>query len=219
MKNELDLQIASGDITNAYEQFEFTLAAGATKEIFFVFNYFRLLEYSGAQDTLNISFGGSPLSSSFIGAGVGLKLPNALGRVVIKNTDSVANTVNIALAVGEVSDDRLTVSGVVQVDVTNTDLAVAEISPPTVVTKAYSLNAASTTLISEYTNTINQIIQASHNNTDGVYIAWSGGLATTQSNGMVLYAGDSMEVKTSDIFYGLSISGTQEVRVLTTRSV
>lgn len=99
-------------IMNPYKQFPISIANGASETYYYNHNYARLL-------TLSIStgvtwrFGSSGTPSDIVGAGIGYKLPSTVDRVTITNNSGGALTGVLGLAVGEINDDRLNVSGTV----------------------------------------------------------------------------------------------------------
>lgn len=105
--------IAQGGAQTRYKEYTYTIAAGAAVEIGEVFNYFRVLSQSAS--SLSVQFGDDANTSTFSGAGLGIKFENLPSKIVIRNTGVVPTTITIALAIGYIYDDRLNVSGTVTV--------------------------------------------------------------------------------------------------------
>lgn len=121
-------QIAQGIAQTRYQELTYTIAAGARQEIFDVFNYFRVLNSSAA---LEVQFGDDAFISRFTGAGIGVRFENAPSRVTIRNPSGAPVAVTIALAMGFIYDDRLNVSGTVNIDgsvTTTTDSALNSVA-------------------------------------------------------------------------------------------
>lgn len=118
-------QVTSGSLQQFYSETTLTLAAGARNEIYVVYDYFRVLALTGSG--LQVIFGDNQFQTPFTGAGVGLKLSDVVQRLTLVNTSGADITMTYAVAIGNVSDDRLTVSGTI-----NT----SEVSPATLPTTA-----------------------------------------------------------------------------------
>jgi len=99
---------------NPYQEFVRVIPAGEGVVINCVHDYFRLLALDLA--TVEIKIGGTGAWTSIIDAGVGIKHPQTVDRISLRNTGGAAVTLTCALAIGEISDDRLNISGVVSVD-------------------------------------------------------------------------------------------------------
>lgn len=106
---------SNASLQNPYKQFTYTLAANAQVEVFYAFNYFRVISFTGTANDLRLRFGGSGSDTEFPGAGIGYELSEAVDRIFIRNTGGGSIDITIALAIGRISDDRLNVSGTVNV--------------------------------------------------------------------------------------------------------
>jgi len=103
-----------GSIQDPLQFFDFTLAAGeVSPPIFFNYDYFRLLDLNGT--SLAVRFGGSGTEAIFLSAGIGYEIPVIIDRLVLRNISALPVTGRIALAVGKITDDRLSLSGNVNV--------------------------------------------------------------------------------------------------------
>jgi len=105
-----ELQVKYGSIQNPYREFTLVIPANSfTDPIRYNFDYFRLLEASGPG--VEVQFGSSGETTSVVSAGIGYKLPYVIQECRFANRTGTAITITIALAIGDISDDRLNVSG------------------------------------------------------------------------------------------------------------
>jgi hypothetical protein len=117
--NEQDRLVMSrtaveGSIQDPLQFFDFSLAAGeVSPPIFFNYDYFRLLDLNGA--SLAVRFGGSGTEAVFLSAGIGYEIPVIIDRLVLRNISALPVTGRVALAVGKITDDRLSLSSAVSV--------------------------------------------------------------------------------------------------------
>lgn len=107
------LPISAGQTQIPYQEFTYTIAAGANVDIFQVFNYFRVLSLSAG--SLSVQFGQNGLITPYSGQGVGIQLAFTYDRLRLINTSGVSMTITIAIALGIVFDDRLNVSSALSV--------------------------------------------------------------------------------------------------------
>lgn len=107
--------INTGTIKNPYRQFTETIPAGQTKTIYYDANNFAIL-YTSSQN-LSIDFGGSG-GATPIWQGMKYKSEVILPYVQLFNRDLINSlTVTICMGIGDIEDNRLSVSG--SVGVTN----------------------------------------------------------------------------------------------------
>lgn len=151
--------IEDGVLQQFYQEKTRTLAAGERYEDFTIFNYFRVLSLTGSG--LEVIFGNNQFQTPFTGAGIGLKLDYVLPRLTLINTSGASLTLTYAVAVGGVSDDRLTVTGTLNTLITNgvaapipTRVASGSIATAQTVITA----AAAAVSISAFDNTKTQVI-------------------------------------------------------------
>lgn len=102
-------------LTNPYEEFDFKIIAGGRYTIKYNFTFVQMLELS-TNAGVELIFGDRGGNGSKIsGAGIGFQLPNNAisDRLTIVNKTSGIVTGKVALAIGKISDNRLSVSGTV----------------------------------------------------------------------------------------------------------
>lgn len=107
--------ISDGSTRIAYQEFTYTLAAGARQEIFQVFNYFRVLTQT-ASTNLSIRLGQNGLETPFSGQGIGIQCEDIFSRLTLINTSGISMTITIAIAYGNINDDRLNVSSALAIN-------------------------------------------------------------------------------------------------------
>lgn len=191
--------IAGGSLQQFYNEKTITLAAGARFTDFSVYDYFRVLSLTGSG--LQIIFGDNQLQTPFTGAGVGLKLTNIVKRLELVNTSGVSINVTYATAIGQVSDDRLNVSGTVTVagtvsTTTSSTLAsIADVTlPAATLTAIVAANAARRGVI--VTNIGANVARIGDNTT------------TTAARGAQLLPNQSITLETLNAIGGISTVGS-----------
>lgn len=102
-----------GSTQAPYWEYTKVLAAGEIWKLDYVTDSFHLLEVSTA-NVLKVSFGGSMIETPF-SAGMGYKLTEPVQFVQLYNTSNSSLTVKFAVGIGNIRDDRLTISGNVNV--------------------------------------------------------------------------------------------------------
>lgn len=105
------LNINLGSVQAPYWQEELTIPAKSTHITRYVFNSFNLLSAS-IPDVLEVTFGGAAVQSRF-SAGMGYKLSDPVSYIQFFNTSDQDITIKFSLAIGDITDNRLTVSGTV----------------------------------------------------------------------------------------------------------
>jgi len=112
-----DNRFASGvAIENPLQFFDFTLPAGTVSEpLYFNYDYFRLLDLSG--NSVLVQFGASGSPARFLSAGIGFKVgqDKILNFLQFRNDTGGVVAGRVALAIGDITDDRLSLSGNVSV--------------------------------------------------------------------------------------------------------
>jgi hypothetical protein len=104
--------VATGSTKTPYLEQTYTIAAGQTVSVGFVHDYFRVISLTGG--TLAFRQGQNANVSLFTGQGLGFKSDDLFDTIQLYNrhaTDSM--TITIALAIGTVHDDRLSVSSTI----------------------------------------------------------------------------------------------------------
>lgn len=100
--------VSSNTPQNPYKEFTMTLQVNDRQRIYYASNYFRVLALT--LNTLSVNFYGTT-QTSFVGAGIGVKLPDILPWVELINTGGAPVVLTVAMGVGEFFDNRLTVTG------------------------------------------------------------------------------------------------------------
>jgi len=116
-------------IANPYKQFNLTIADGEARELFYNFNYFRILEITNSTG-VSIRFGSSGTPTDVVGAGIGYEMPSVVDRATIINQSGGAITIKLGLAVGRIDDDRLAVSGAIKTSVGSNFGAATDVTVP-----------------------------------------------------------------------------------------
>ena len=98
-----------GSTQAPYWEYEKTLAPNEHFKLNYVTDSFQLLAAS-ADDALRVSFGGTMIQTSFT-AGMGYKLTEPVEFVELWNDSAVSLTVRFVVGIGDIKDNRLTVSG------------------------------------------------------------------------------------------------------------
>lgn len=176
------LAIAAGQTQAIYQEDTQVIPAGGYVDVFKVFNYFRVISKTGG--TLSVQFGQNGLQTPFTGAGVGLQLFTQVDRVRLVNTHPTdAMTITIAVALGWINDDRLTVSGTVTI------AGAVTITSGNVTSQTKALASCTTAQVALST-TAAQLVAAGASN----------GLITVQAGAVDMYIGNSNAVTTSTGF-------------------
>ena len=100
-----------GSVQAPYQEFTYTIPAGGSQKIDYVFQSFNLLDASAA-GALKCNFGGA-VNETLFSAGMGYKLTSPVQFITLFNTAAAPLTVHISLAIGDIYDNRLTVTGTV----------------------------------------------------------------------------------------------------------
>ena len=88
-----------------------TLQPGETRKVDYVYDSFNLLQAS-IPEVLEVTFGGAATQTKF-SAGMGYHLSAPVSYIQLFNTSDSPLTIDFSLAVGGITDNRLTVSGTV----------------------------------------------------------------------------------------------------------
>lgn len=112
--------INPGTFQNPYREFLIVGANGTDLQpnesvvIAYDHRMFRVLDLSASAE-VTLRFGNTGAITSIIGAGLGMKHNEAIRNVTITNIGAGAVTGRVALSMGDIFDDRLSVSGTVTV--------------------------------------------------------------------------------------------------------
>ena len=107
-------EIVRGIIQSPPASFEKTIPANGIEEIYYDYDYVRITEGTFNRGDLEFRFSetGQP---AFLQNGIGVQLKVIVTRLAIKNTTGSPITITVDLGIGRIFDDRLSISGVVDV--------------------------------------------------------------------------------------------------------
>ena len=100
--------LESGTPQNPYREFTILVPAGQRYQLNYSMTYFRVMTLS--LSTLSVNFSGTT-DTSFVGAGVGIKMKNAIPYVSLINTGGADLTVTVGCGCVEINDSRLSLTG------------------------------------------------------------------------------------------------------------
>ncbi len=104
-----------GSTQAPYWEYTKTLAANEHFKLNYVTDSFHLLDVS-APDALKVNFGGAMIQTPFT-AGLGYKLTEPVEFIELWNDSATPLTVHFAVGIGDIQDNRLTVSGTVNTQI------------------------------------------------------------------------------------------------------
>lgn len=97
----------------SYKEAVLTIKAGESFTYQNPYDFIRILSSTGNDNSLLFRFGASSIETPLT-VGLGLKVPETLASVTIRNITNVAVTLRIAEIQGNILDDRLTITGDVE---------------------------------------------------------------------------------------------------------
>lgn len=198
-----NVPIGINSLQNPYQFFTYTIPAGGIQKIEYAFSFMRVYSLSDALNTF-FRFDDSGNESRFIGAGVALEFPQVAQNLYIRNGSGGNITVELGLAIAKLYDDRLNVSGNVNV--------VTLASPTFTVPADVALPGTTTTLIlAANTSRRTALIKASPTNGGIIKIGES---TAGASRGFSLAAGEAMTIDTTAAIYAYNssaVAGAVEV--------
>lgn len=97
----------------SYKEAVLTIPAGDTVTYQNPYDFIRILDSTGSDTALLFRFGASSIETPLT-VGLGLKVPETLPSVTIRNITNAAVTLKISEIQGQILDDRLTITGKVQ---------------------------------------------------------------------------------------------------------
>lgn len=100
-----------GAVQAPYWEQVLTLQPGETRKVDYVYDSFNLLQAS-IPEVLEVTFGGAATQTKF-SSGMGYHLSAPVSYIQLFNTSDSPLTIDFSLAVGGITDNRLTVSGTV----------------------------------------------------------------------------------------------------------
>lgn len=106
--------VALNNSTNlvSYKEAFLTIGVGESRVYENPYNFLRLLDSTGTDNDLMFRFGASSIET-FLTVGVGIRFPDTLPNVTIRNLSNAPVTIRIAEIMGDIYDDRLTITGTV----------------------------------------------------------------------------------------------------------
>ena len=107
-----------GSTQAPYWEQTLTLKPNEHRKIDYVADAFEL-QYASNDDALKVSFGGTMIQTPF-SAGMGYRMTEPVQFVELWNNSDATLTIKFVLAIGDIKDNRLTVSGVVNTKVVST---------------------------------------------------------------------------------------------------
>ena len=100
----------------SYKEAILTIRAGETITYQNPYDFIRILSSTGSDNALLFRFGASSIETPLT-VGLGLKVPETLPSVTIRNVTNAPVTIRLAEIQGNILDDRLTISGDVETKV------------------------------------------------------------------------------------------------------
>lgn len=182
-----------GKIRNPYKEFAFSIADDAIETIDYTFDFWRMLTLSTSTG-VSLRFGKTGTPTSIVDAGVGGRIPDPIDNIQIINESGATLTGTIGLAIGDIFDDRLNVSGAVNVAI------------PTVYTSTADLTIPAATL-----TTVQAALAARHEiiiTNVGGNVARIGDAGTSATRGTPLLPNQTLSLKTTAQVRAYSTLGT-----------
>lgn len=107
--------VALNNSTNivSYKEAFITISAGESRDFENPYNFLRLLSSTGNDNALMFRFGGSSIET-LLTVGVGIRFPETLAKMTIRNVTNAPVTIRVAQILGDIYDDRLTITGDVE---------------------------------------------------------------------------------------------------------
>lgn len=102
-------KINLGSVQSPYLEQKLTIPAGAAPKFDCTYNCFNLL-YASTPDVLEVTFGGAAVQSKFA-SGMNFTLSEPVSYIQFFNNSNAPIDIWYALAIGEIKDNRLNVSG------------------------------------------------------------------------------------------------------------
>ena len=97
----------------SYKEAVLTIPAGETVTYQNPYDFIRILSSTGSDTALLFRFGASSIETPLT-VGLGLKVPETLPSITIRNITNAAVTLKISEIQGQILDDRLTITGDVE---------------------------------------------------------------------------------------------------------
>ena len=201
--NEENKRIVTGDFQNPPKQFSFTIANGAIETIEYAHQFFRILSLSNSSG-VTLRFGKTGLETDVIGAGLGYELDVPCTASQIINRSGGAITITVVVSMARIYDDRLNVSGNIQVvNAAGTELAV-DISGSTASFGQQVVTGAADQIVASLATRKN-IIMTNHGPAD-CYIGDTNAVLTT--TGILMASGASLSLDYSGDVWAICATST-----------
>lgn len=204
LDDDFNRKVETGDTIVPYQEVTLTIPAGGREIVYQVYDYFRVLAQSGG--TLVVAFGQNGREVPYQGAGVGYRCPVLFDRVTLINTGGTSMTITIGLANGQIYDDRLNVSGVVNVAGTVTVSGDVESLTTTNAFNHGQVSVAATATLIKAANASRRSITILNNDVNDLYVGNSGSVTT--GNGFIVKSGSALTLNYNGAIYGIAASGT-----------
>lgn len=107
------VQINNSTTIVSYKEAVLTIPAGATYTYENPYDFIRVLSSTGNDNSLVYRFGSSSIET-FLTVGVGVRFPETLAKVAIRNVSNQNVVIRVAEILGDIYDDRLTITGAVE---------------------------------------------------------------------------------------------------------
>lgn len=196
-----DVPVKFGSIQNPYREFEIVVPAGGyTDPIRYNFDYFRMLQVNGP--AVEIQFGSSGTPTTFIGAGIGYKIPFVIQELRFNNPNAQATTIRFALAIGDVSDDRINFPS-------GQAVPTSPLIPSLFTTAQIPVDDTTPALISAFDGTKKYVVVQA-NNVD----LFIGDSTVDQTSGFKIAAGATFSFETTADVYAVCDTGTDDAIVM-----
>lgn len=180
-----------------YQELTYSIADGQSVDVFAVFKYFRVISQSGG--ALSVRFGQNGMVTPFTGQGIGLNIGLFYPRLTLYNTGDSAMAITIALAIGDINDDRLNIS---------TALSSKDVG--TVLTTLNNFATSTTAAICAPADANQKEVIITNLEAAGGIVIYLGGstVNNTTNKGTPLNPGQTMVFNTTAAIYAVSASGT-----------
>ncbi len=180
-------------INNPYKEFTLSIPDGGIETIFYEFNFFRILSISTTTN-VTIRYGSSGTPSDVVGAGIGYEMGAIVDRVQIQNNSGGVLTITVALAVGKISDDRLNISGAINISKASSFTSVADLA----------IVAGAAAVVIQAANSATREVIITNTGANDCRVGDAG---TAVAEGTLLAVGQTIILDTAAVIYAFSTGG------------